>query len=53
MEKTSQIMKTIWDKMSDDEKREYVKSYEVDKAKYEREVTTYYAQLNTMAKNKS
>lgn len=45
MEQTSRMMRGVWDRMSDEEKRPYVQIYEVEKAKYERDMHAYYQNL--------
>lgn len=45
MEQTSKIMRAIWDKMTEEERRPYVQYYEAEKAKYERDMHSYYQNL--------
>lgn len=42
MEKILLIMRNVWDKLTDMEKRPYVMSYEKDKSEYERAMYEFY-----------
>lgn len=48
-----QIIRSVWDKMRDEEKRQYVQSYEIDKAKYQRDLNLYYKQNEKKEKNEA
>ena len=52
MEQISRIMRNIWDKLTDSERRPYVTGYEKAKAEYEREMYEYYQKRATGPKKR-